>query len=189
MPKARDLEPFRDEITNLHSTGATNTTLLSRVNELFAERNEKPVSLATLKRHMNAWGLTRVRANVSLSNFYEEISEFFVQGLTVARILQETNRLLQQNKLPTIAQRTLESQLSDWGLSRHQRTHVTDELVERIRFYFENYGYSDAVILREIQNNDHLPVTMWAIRRTRWKHGMMRRIRMEHGHYYPSDEE
>ena len=173
MPRARNLEPLRDEITIRFTQESSITSLLEWVNGLLHARGHPSISRTTLRRQVAAWGLSR-RSN--LEPFYEDISELFVRGDTIPSIHQQVNQLLSLHNYRPVTKRTLESRLQAWGLCRQQQAQVTDQLIERVQFYY-SCGYSDSSILEAIQSEDQLTITPYAIRRIRYQHGMKRRIR------------
>ena len=93
---------------------------------------------------------------------------------TAAMHLLLNDELASQNLSCT--SRTLERRLAEWGFQRQQRTPVTEELVDRVRYYFFKYGYGDKSILKDLRQEGYT-LTPTALKVIRWQNGMKRRFR------------
>lgn len=146
-PPRKDLQVVRDDIERFINLRYNYEQILEQINELLLERGERSISKRTLERQLSAWGISyTLKAVHSLKLLYEEISKLFIQGDIVQSIHRTINESIQQHGQQPISQRALETQLQRWGLARQSHTQITDELVERVRYYFFSYGYSDAFL-------------------------------------------
>ncbi|KAH7034781.1 uncharacterized protein B0I36DRAFT_316935 [Microdochium trichocladiopsis] len=100
-----------------------------------------------------------------------EIQEALDSGRTIAQIHED----LVVRGFP-ITKRTLERRLREWGLQRQVRVEVTDELLDLVRLYFFVRGYSDQLIVRQLQQ-DGITLSERSLRRLRAEYGMKRRYR------------
>lgn len=174
MRPAKDLECVRDTILTLFHHGETHQSILSQVNEQLLVQGYQAISIRSLRRQLSTWGLSR---QATLEPLYEEIAEIYTSGAKIQEILSQVNQLLSVRGSQSISLRTLKTYLTIWGFSRQHHTEVSDQLIQRVRFYFYTYGFNDASILRDIQIQDRLQASPFAIRRIRWENGMKRRFR------------
>lgn len=174
MPPPRDLESVRDVIFSLFNEGKSYAEILIEVNSLLHAQGSSTISLRTLKSALHRWQLSR---QIDLMPLYEDISELFDNRRTNKEILDIVNQIRTSQGEQIIGITALKNQLAYWGLTRQIHTIISTELIERVRFYFYTYGYSDSSIVRDIQSRDNIPITLHAVRRIRWQNGMKRRFR------------
>lgn len=180
MAQRNDLEAFRDEITELWHRDASKRQLHSHINALIAERGGRPVAFRTVERKLASWGLTKYSTVQDLEPFYEEICILYDDGVSIDHILTQANALLAAKGLQDTSKRSLERKLESWGLNKRQKKVViTEQLIDRIKHYFFDYGFSDQSIPRDLTYRDKLEASLHVIRQVRWSHGMKRRARTE----------
>ncbi|KAG6094894.1 hypothetical protein E4U30_002947 [Claviceps sp. LM220 group G6] len=170
-----DLESVRELIQTLLQDGCHQDEILEQVNTQLVAQNQRTISLRTLQRNLKEWGLNRAKGAQNLQHYYEEISELFLQDVSVPTIVSIINGHLAEQDLPPVVERTLYSHLDSWGLKRRVRVQITAQLISRVRYYFFAYGYSDDLILHHLQQGDNLPCTLYTIRQIRFQNGMKRR--------------
>ncbi|KAG6172823.1 hypothetical protein E4U51_006859 [Claviceps purpurea] len=170
-----DPESVRELIQTLLQDGCHQDEILEEVNTQLVAQNQRTISLRTLQRNLKEWGLNRAKGAQNLQHYYEDISELFLQNVSVPTIVSIINGYLAEQDLPPIVERTLYSQLDSWGFKRRARVQITEELISRVRYYFFAYGYSDILILHHLQQCDNLPCTLYTIRQIRFQNGMKRR--------------
>ncbi|OWT43364.1 hypothetical protein VFPPC_17473 [Pochonia chlamydosporia 170] len=77
----------------------------------------------------------------------------------------------------SVSKRTLYTQLKDWGLnSRHEAVKISEDLINRVKYYFFNFGFSNTSILRDLQK-EGFQANHYIIRQIRYRYGMKRRAR------------
>jgi hypothetical protein len=89
-----DLEPVRDHITGLWEAGATRDTILDILNtDVLPTQDISPISLSTLKRALQEWGLQRYsRVEVSDALIDRIRHYFFKYGYNDSSILRDCRR-------------------------------------------------------------------------------------------------
>ncbi|KAM4062483.1 hypothetical protein HRG_013657 [Hirsutella rhossiliensis] len=130
--------------------------MLQSLNSLLVAQDSPTISLRTLQTQIAAWGLSR---QLRLDDLFEEIVEMHELKFTLTGILAQVNDTLRARSRAEISLRTLKSHLATLGLSR-QNIHITEELIERVRFYFYTYGYSDSSIVRDLRTKDGMTVSL-----------------------------
>uniref|UniRef100_A0A8H7N332 Integrase core domain-containing protein n=1 Tax=Bionectria ochroleuca TaxID=29856 RepID=A0A8H7N332_BIOOC len=76
-----------------------------------------------------------------------------------------------------MAPRTFFRQLQDWHLdTRHHSLEASEELINRVKFLFYEYGYSDQSLLRDLQQ-EGFSVHPFLIRKIRFQEGLKRRAK------------
>ena len=146
MPPRTDLEPYRELLTERRRLREPIRETLVFLNELIAINGGRSDGLRTLEKQLSIWGLTGSTARINLAPFYDDICE-----------------------------RTLYTQLQEWELNtRHAGVQISDELIEWVKHCFFCQGFSDTIILRDLQR-EGFQANLWTIRQIRYSHGMKRR--------------
>ena len=115
------------------------------------------------------------RPKFDLDEFQGLIKDAWQAGLSIDNIL-----LLLNDKLSvrdqSCARRTLARRLVEWEFEKRlQRVPITEELINRVRYYFFKYGYSDSSILRDLRQ-DGFEIGPSTLKVIRWQNGMKRRF-------------
>ena len=178
MPQRTQIEAFRDEIFYRRNAGETNNEILQFLNDQLISRGDNPISIRTLKRQLSEWGQIQ-NARHKLEGYYEDICEMYLDGQEIASILDFINIRLDAQNDSRIGQSTLYLYLQKWGLNtRNQGIAITEPLIERVKYLYFNYGFSDQSIIRDLQREGY-DINPWALRQIRYKHGMKRRARTD----------
>jgi hypothetical protein len=180
MPPRRQIEAFREAIEMRKNEGHSNDQIYAFLNEALVANGGSTVSFRTFKRQLSDWGLTAsVPSHQKLQPLYEDICDLYYEGVSIQDILVNINSQLQLRNNVPISERTLYNQLERWGLnSRHKALEVSEDLINRVKYYFFNFGFSDLSILRDLQREGYSETNRWMIRRIRYCYGMKRRHRI-----------
>jgi hypothetical protein len=172
MPPRVPLEPHKEEIRALFESGITQQEILNQFNTQQVVRHQPVIKLRTLQTQLQAWGFSH---RINLDDFIEDIFEAFEAGETHSDILYRVNTALSVRRQPPISERSLRSQFTAWGLFR--KLQVPEETVNRVRFYFYQYGYSDQSIIRDLKYQDEIQLSPFQVKKIRLDNGMKRRFR------------
>ncbi|KAG6171952.1 hypothetical protein E4U51_008021 [Claviceps purpurea] len=175
-----DVNSLRELIESLVLMGTGQATILEKVNAQLNAQSQRAIGSRMLQHHLQNWGLDRKSQHAHFFyQYYEEISELFLQGVPGSAIIARIKPMLANQGYAPIGESTLYSYLKKWGFDGQACVQITDELVYRVQFYFFSYGYCDQSILRDIVVYDKMPCTLYAIRKIRYQYGMKRRFRTE----------
>ncbi|KAG6028382.1 hypothetical protein E4U40_000996 [Claviceps sp. LM458 group G5] len=160
--------------------GTRQATILQKVNAQLNAQSQRAIGLRMLQHHLQNWGLDCKSQHAHFFyQYYEEISELFLQGVSGSAIIARIKPMLADQGYSPISESTLHAYFKKWGLHGQACVRITDELIHRAQFYFFRYVYSDQSILRDIVIYDKMPCTLYAIRQIRYQYGMKRRCRTE----------
>lgn len=99
----------------------------------------------------------------------------YFQDVQIDQILHQVNTVFEENNYAKISRRTLLNQLESWDLNtRHAGVPVPDELIDRVKYHFFNFGLSDYSILGDLKR-EGFQANLYVIRQIRWKNQMKRR--------------